>query len=543
MLDAILSETTRVLKPGAILAVRSIDGGLRAPVEVLEAQNNYDVIEPYSSNSFILKKKDAAMTTDEIATSQAFMKIMLKLRLGKDFVQAKGPQEQRHEALNSFLLDFSIKSKESSFSESDEYRRTQGRISIFTNYQLLAVTGNDPVALGSDSMLLDSYGQRIEVLGIPQGWLSMTANGLSNRLATLLEKKNAGALENRMPKAFQRQIATVIRGADAAQAGYTPRQLIALKKYGREPMAEFLKKFNARPKLKEKLGRIFFNKSVSILSIADLLSYNPATLNARITLARLLELNETEITAVKTALKSFGGLRFRASSDDVIGVPVAILWKTEDAASQKILGEHGVYTIGQLYQFTSATLKSWGLNERQIQGIKAGLAEMGLDLADEVMGPIVDRLTSVYMAALKEFADLGPEADGGRALGEAQEDWVSFLKHSGMPTEEVRAKAYVIISATPGLSKTYKDFEKEQVDGSLSDAAQANVDAAEVANPAVNGGIDIQNIDVARTGEGEAIRFDETALRALVDKGFNGLTPVFLGLATVESPLAAMGIK
>jgi uroporphyrinogen-III decarboxylase len=57
------------------------------------------------------------------------------------------------------------------------------------------------------------------------------------------------------------------------------------------------------------------------------------------------------------------------------------------------------------------------------------------------------------------------------------------------------------------------------------------------------GGIDIQNIDVARTGTGDAIRFDEAALQELVNKGFDGLTPVFLGITSWSNPLTAMGVK
>jgi hypothetical protein len=65
------------------------------------------------------------------------------------------------------------------------------------------------------------------------------------------------------------------------------------------------------------------------------------------------------------------------------------------------------------------------------------------------------------------------------------------------------------------------------------------------------GGIDIQNINVARTGPstgsgqgiGEAIKFDEAALQGIVNKGFDGLTPVFLGITPMDSPLKALGIK
>lgn len=58
-----------------------------------------------------------------------------------------------------------------------------------------------------------------------------------------------------------------------------------------------------------------------------------------------------------------------------------------------------------------------------------------------------------------------------------------------------------------------------------------------------NGGIDIKNIAVARTGTGDTVRFDEAALQSLVNKGFDGLTPVFLGITPWDNPLTAMGVK
>ena len=63
------------------------------------------------------------------------------------------------------------------------------------------------------------------------------------------------------------------------------------------------------------------------------------------------------------------------------------------------------------------------------------------------------------------------------------------------------------------------------------------------ADPLIQGGIDIKNINVARTGIGEAIRFDETSVRRLVTDGFDGLTPVFLGLTLLDNPLMAIGVK
>jgi hypothetical protein len=70
----------------------------------------------------------------------------------------------------------------------------------------------------------------------------------------------------------------------------------------------------------------------------------------------------------------------------------------------------------------------------------------------------------------------------------------------------------------------------------LTDAAKQAVSSD--AGPL--GGFDLRNVDVQRSGEGAALQLDEAALRALEAGDFKGLTPVFLGSATVASPLAAM---
>ena len=59
---------------------------------------------------------------------------------------------------------------------------------------------------------------------------------------------------------------------------------------------------------------------------------------------------------------------------------------------------------------------------------------------------------------------------------------------------------------------------------------------------AMNGGIDIQNIDVSKTGTAR-IRFNDDALKQVLSRGFNGFTPVFIKMTPVESPLMALGVK
>jgi hypothetical protein len=58
---------------------------------------------------------------------------------------------------------------------------------------------------------------------------------------------------------------------------------------------------------------------------------------------------------------------------------------------------------------------------------------------------------------------------------------------------------------------------------------------------AQNGGIDIKNIDVAKTGTAR-IQFNDQAVRDVLANGFNGFTPVILNITPVKDPLMALGV-
>mgnify|MGYP001767428314 CR=1 FL=1 len=62
-------------------------------------------------------------------------------------------------------------------------------------------------------------------------------------------------------------------------------------------------------------------------------------------------------------------------------------------------------------------------------------------------------------------------------------------------------------------------------------------DAAEDKNL---GGIDIQNIDVNKTGNAK-IKFNDDVLRPVLTGGFDGFTPVFLRMTPVDNPLMIFG--
>jgi hypothetical protein len=60
---------------------------------------------------------------------------------------------------------------------------------------------------------------------------------------------------------------------------------------------------------------------------------------------------------------------------------------------------------------------------------------------------------------------------------------------------------------------------------------------------ALDGGIDIQDISVEKKTSGTRIQFNDAAMKAVLEKGFDGFTPVFIRITPMASPLAAMGIS
>ncbi len=58
---------------------------------------------------------------------------------------------------------------------------------------------------------------------------------------------------------------------------------------------------------------------------------------------------------------------------------------------------------------------------------------------------------------------------------------------------------------------------------------------------AMNGGIDIQNIDLTHKNGSASIQFNDDAIRAVLKDSFNGFTPVIINITPVESPLMFLG--
>ena len=60
-----------------------------------------------------------------------------------------------------------------------------------------------------------------------------------------------------------------------------------------------------------------------------------------------------------------------------------------------------------------------------------------------------------------------------------------------------------------------------------------------IADP-LNGGIDIKNIGVTRKDDVARITFDEAAVRQVLEGGFNGFTPVIIGIEPLPSPVVVL---
>ena len=85
------------------------------------------------------------------------------------------------------------------------------------------------------------------------------------------------------------------------------------------------------------------------------------------------------------------------------------------------------------------------------------------------------------------------------------------------------------------------DMGLSVVDASRDDLQQISSALSEQADPAMNGGIDIKNIDVNKTGHGR-IKFNDATLQQIFNGGFDGFTPVFIKMTPVNDPLMLLGV-
>ena len=83
------------------------------------------------------------------------------------------------------------------------------------------------------------------------------------------------------------------------------------------------------------------------------------------------------------------------------------------------------------------------------------------------------------------------------------------------------------------------ELTSRQRAAALAVEEQANT-SQDTRDASMNGGIDIQNIDVNKTGKAR-IQFDDAVLRQAFSAGFDGFTPVFINMTPVANPMIILG--
>ncbi len=101
-----------------------------------------------------------------------------------------------------------------------------------------------------------------------------------------------------------------------------------------------------------------------------------------------------------------------------------------------------------------------------------------------------------------------------------------FVQREGAPDV-----VYTVVGLKEMMSKRWRN-EKDNAEL----GQQASLDKA------MNGGIDIQNIDVTYKAGSVKVQFDDQAVRDVLKDGFNGFTPVIMNIAPVKDVLMALGV-
>jgi hypothetical protein len=82
----------------------------------------------------------------------------------------------------------------------------------------------------------------------------------------------------------------------------------------------------------------------------------------------------------------------------------------------------------------------------------------------------------------------------------------------------------------------------EELSREIGEEKWSKATVAFFSDAAMNGGIDIKDISVIRKADGQEIKFDERAVREVLQNGFNGFTPVIINITPVASPLLILGV-
>jgi hypothetical protein len=90
-----------------------------------------------------------------------------------------------------------------------------------------------------------------------------------------------------------------------------------------------------------------------------------------------------------------------------------------------------------------------------------------------------------------------------------------------------------------GAERIYNDQLAKQ----MLETASNREDKAMLQARHENGGIDLNQIDVSRTGRTIDVKFDPAELNTLLQGGFQGFTPVIIKITPIQNPLSLLGIN
>jgi hypothetical protein len=95
-----------------------------------------------------------------------------------------------------------------------------------------------------------------------------------------------------------------------------------------------------------------------------------------------------------------------------------------------------------------------------------------------------------------------------------------------------------------GLLKAWELIRKKRAgesDQAMSQTPEQGPDK-DAAMTAANGGIDLNRIAINPTGRVVNIQFDPAQLNQLIQRGFEGFTPVIINMTRISSPFQLLGI-
>jgi D-3-phosphoglycerate dehydrogenase len=115
-----------------------------------------------------------------------------------------------------------------------------------------------------------------------------------------------------------------------------------------------------------------------------------------------------------------------------------------------------------------------------------------------------------------------------------------YTDHIGASTQE--AEDTVVANTASLLKEIPANWAANRIEKIADEAMVARTAIERVIEPNLKGGIDLNQINVNRTGKTINVQFDGAQLNALEQSDFKGFTPVITGFQYIQSPYPLLGI-